>query len=647
MLKLLEKVSGYFPYASVRPFQDEFIETVYNAVADGNSVLIEGSNGLGKTVAALSASLPIAKERGLKILYLAKTHRQHDRFIEELREIAKKRSVSGISLRGRREMCLHPLILRHPADARSAMEVCKLLKLRGQCPYYENIERRFDDYVELRSEMASRPHGASEVLEACKTHRFCPYEFVKFMLNEVDVVALSYLYIFNPSIRSAFMKSLETPFRKLLLIVDEAHNLPDTAIGIGSDSLSLFTIRQAEREAREFNYKDLAAFCRKLRKIVEQTAKKTQKEAYVHPEAFVETLRTKADVDEPIDFFNRLHGVGNVIRNSLLSQGKYPRSYIHRVGEFLLKWLQTTKDESYTHLLGAHETRRGTISIRLEIAALDPSRITGPVFSSVYSSIVMSGTLQPLESYTQVLNLAESTVQAVVPPPFPREHILSLVCLGVTTAMKKRKPVMYRKMVKRIAEVVCCTPANVGVFTASYDVLEGLLEAGLENAVDKPLLHEHRGMSSRENDRLVKRFKSYVKRGGAVLLGVQGGRSSEGVDYPGDKMNSVVVVGVPYAEPTPRVKSQIKYYEERFPGRGREHGYMLPALKKASQAAGRPIRTLEDRGAVIFLDYRFATKHCRRFLPFWIRRDMKALPDKDGSIARELVLFFGFLERLS
>jgi len=649
LLGLLEPVSKYFPYASVRPFQDGFIETIYRAVAEGNSVLIEGSNGLGKTVAALSACLPIAKEHGLKVLYVAKTHRQHDRVIEELGEIAKKQSVSGVSLMGRREMCLHPLILRHPTDARSAMEICKQLKLERKCSYFENIEKKFEDYVELQAEMASRPCKASEVLEACRIYRFCPYEFAKFLLNEVDVVALSYLYVFDPSIRSAFLKSLETPLRKLILVVDEAHNLPETAIEIGSETLSLFTIRQAEREAKEYDYEDLAVFCGKLRRILQQTARGFQKEAYVSPETLIEIIRTEADVDNPVTFFDTMHSVGSTIRKSLLSKGKYPRSYIHRVGEFFLKWLETAEDAAYAHLLGTYKTRGGTTSLKLEIAALDPSKVTGPVFSAVYSSVVMSGTLQPIESYKQILRLPEKTTQRVVPPPFPREHVLSLVCRGVTTVMRRREPAMYRKMVKRIAEVVLCTPANVGVFAASYEVLEGLLEAGLEDATDKPLFCEHRRMSSQENNRLIKRFKSFAKRGGggAVLLGVQGGRSSEGVDYPGDEMNSVVVVGVPYAEPTARVKSQIRYFEECFPGRGREYGYMLPALKKASQAAGRPIRTLNDRGAVIFLDYRFATQHCRRFLPFWIRRDMKTLPDEDGSIARELILFFGFKKRQS
>jgi len=121
---------------------------------------------------------------------------------------------------------------------------------------------------------------------------------------------------------------------------------------------------------------------------------------------------------------------------------------------------------------------------------------------------------------------------------------------------------------------------------------------------------------------------------------VQGGRTSEGVDFPGNQMNSVVVVGVPYAEPTPRVKAQIEYYEKRFPGFGREYGYILPAMKKASQAAGRPIRTLDDMGAIIFLDYRFSTSYCRNFLPSWITERMKTLPNENGILAHEIKSFF-------
>jgi DNA excision repair protein ERCC-2 len=282
----------------------------------------------------------------------------------------------------------------------------------------------------------------------------------------------------------------------------------------------------------------------------------------------------------------------------------------------------------------------GSPSAKLEVVALDPAKVTEPVFSSVYCSVNMSGTLQPLQSYVRMTHLPASTVCQAVPSPFPKEHILSLACCGVTTAMEQRTPAMYKKLVKRILEVADNTPANVGVFTASYEVLQRLLDAGIEDGLEKPLLHEHRGMKSKENERLVSKFKSYAKRGGAVLLGVQGGRSSEGADYPGDQMNSVAVVGVPYAEPTPKVKAQIEYYERCFPEHGREYGYVIPALKRAAQAAGRPIRTLEDRGAIIFLDQRFTTQYCQSYLPVWIRRGLKTLPDEDKAIANELTRFY-------
>ena len=142
------------------------------------------------------------------------------------------------------------------------------------------------------------------------------------------------------------------------------------------------------------------------------------------------------------------------------------------------------------------------------------------------------------------------------------------------------------------------------------------------------------------NEKLVSDFKKYSDKDGAVYIGVQGGRTSEGVDFPGDQMNSVIIVGVPYAEPKPRVKAQISYYEKIFPDRGQKYGYLLPAMKKASQSAGRPIRTLKDKGAIIFLDYRFATYYCRAFLPSWINERLKILPNEDDILSKEIHEFF-------
>jgi DNA excision repair protein ERCC-2 len=638
--ELEETVARYFPYAKVRPHQDEFISTIFEAVENGRSVLIEGSNGLGKTISALSACLPKAIDKRFKILYVARTHRQHERVIEELKAVSKKQPVSGISIRGRHEMCLNDIVRGNDLDARAVMEVCELLKSKNRCEYFSNIEKREDEYSDIQYQVTLHPCKASEIRRVCRRRGFCPYELVKSSLAKANVIALSYLYVFDPIIRGPFLRGLETPLSKIILIVDEAHNLPETAVDIASSRLSLLAMKQAETEAAKNDHKDIADFAKTVREELEKMAGKIAKQELISPSILIDIAKRKAGLADPKAFFEHMHDTGVQIRRELLNDGKYPRSFIYSTGYFLLKWVETAEDQSYVDVMSRYTSKQGTPTARLEIVALDPSKITAPVFSQVYSNVVMSGTLQPLEAYMKITKLPEDTVTDVLPSPFPREHILPLISCGVTTAMEQRTPEMYSKITRRIEEVVKNTPANTGIFAPSFEVLGNLLGHGLKNALDKPLFCEHRHMSSRENEKLVADFKECSNQGGAVLLGVQGGRSSEGVDFPGDEMNSVVIVGVPYAEPTPKVKAQISYFERCFPGHGREYGYVLPAMKKASQAAGRPIRTLEDKGAMIFLDYRFAAAYCQSFLPSWIRYNLKILPDQDEAISREIDSFF-------
>ncbi len=640
MITLPLEVAEYFPYASVRPNQDQFIKTIFDAVEDRRSVLIEGSNGLGKTISAISACLPTAIEKDLKILYAARTHRQHDRVVEELRAVFKKHHVSGISLRGRNQMCLNNFAAKKALDAKSLMEACEMLKAKGRCPYHKASEEQTYEYLQLQQQIAARPYTASEIQKVCRRRRICSYELVKAALSEVQVIALSYLYVFDPVIRNAFLKNLDSQLQKTILIVDEAHNLPETAIDISSSNLSLFVIKRAELEAQKYGNKQIEKFANFFRKEIEKMTEDIGREQIIAPESIIEIIQKQGSIANPRDFFEELHEVGSSIRRNLLAEGKNPRSYIHGMSEFLLRWLDTLGDDSFINVANTYLTRENAKTAKLEIVALDPSKLTAPVFSFTYSNIIMSGTLQPLEAYARITRLPENTVHCVVPSPFPREHLLSLVCLGVSTAMEKRTPFMYQTIIKRINEVVQNTPANTGIFTASFSVLNALIAEGLEGALEKPLFHERRGMSSKANAKIVTEFKACGEGNGAVFLGVQGGRTSEGVDFPGNQMNSVIVVGVPYAEPTPRVKAQISYYETCFPKLGREYGYVLPAMKKASQAAGRPVRTLEDRGAIVFLDYRFATRYCRSFLPLWASREMKVLKPGDKILAQEISEFF-------
>lgn len=640
MIELPEKIAEFFPYKDVRPFQDEFIKTIHDAIREGRSAIVEGSNGLGKTIAVLCACLPLAEEENLKILYVARTHRQHERVIEELRAVSARHRVSGVSVRGRHEMCLNQLVRENAQDSRGVMEICEMLKSKNRCPYYRNIEDKRRQSFEVQEFIASCPHTASEIQKVCRSRNLCSYELVKASLEKTTVIALSYLYVFNPTVRNAFLKSLDTSLHKTILIVDEAHNLPETAVEIASNTLTLYAVKQAEEEAKRFQHKEISTFAKVLVKEIQSRAEKTLKETLVQPKSLLDALQEKTGIENLKRFFEQVFSIGSSIRRTMLLEGKYPRSFIHSLGDFLLRWLETTEDESFVHALHSYKTRKGIATARLEIVALDPAKITEPVFSSTRSSIVVSGTLQPLEAFAKMTKLPQNAVQKAVPAPFPEEHVLPLICRDVTTSMNERTPEMYRTIVKHIRDVVQNTPANTGVFTASFQVLEALRANGFEEQLKKPVFCEQKGMNSRDNEKMVDEFKAHAELGGAVLLGAQGGRSSEGVDFPGNQMNSVVIVGVPFAEPTPRVKAQIDYFEKHYPSQGREYGYVIPAMKKASQAAGRPMRTLEDRAAMIFLDYRFSLPACGRYFPSWIRNSIRVLPDQEDAIVYELRRFF-------
>jgi len=45
-----------------------------------------------------------------------------------------------------------------------------------------------------------------------------------------------------------------------------------------------------------------------------------------------------------------MHEAGVAIKKSLLAEGKNPRSYVHAMSEFLLKWNDTLEDDSFINV---------------------------------------------------------------------------------------------------------------------------------------------------------------------------------------------------------------------------------------------------------------------------------------------------------
>ena len=137
-------------------------------------------------------------------------------------------------------------------------------------------------------------------------------------------------------------------------------------------------------------------------------------------------------------------------------------------------------------------------------------------------------------------------------------------------------------------------------------------------------------MGKRDREALTDRLEELRDGRGGALLGVQGGSLSEGVDYIGNLLSCVVVVGLPLAPPSREVDALIAYFDGKFgPGKGEEYGYVNPAMNRVVQAAGRLIRTERDRGVVVLMDERFLQRrYLRTFPPDWTPRAADDLGDQ-------------------
>ncbi len=631
----------FFPYPEARDGQEQMMKEIEESVKAGIHICSEAPNGFGKTCVTLSSVLPWVNERDGKILYCARTHRQLDRVMEELEEISGKKDVSGVSFRGRRHMCLNSFVLENADFVAPISEVCGQLKATGRCVYYENL-RRAGNPEDLLEDMPKKVLSAPEIAKIASSKSLCPYELAKRLAKVVDVVALSYLYVFDPWILEVFIPDLETSPSKMILVQDEAHNVPSTALDSASDSLTIGTIRQALREATTYNDEPSKDFTRALAKTVLELSSEMKQvdERLVNPKQIVETAIRIAQLEHQPQILAHMKDLGFKIRRGLLKAGKFPRSSIHRVSEFLIRWLRCAERKDYTFLLASSRGYGESRRVSIDLVALDPTSVTEKVLGMVHSSIAISGTISPLDAYAEMLGFGPDAVKATFQSPFARKNRLGLIVSDLDTSFQNRSDSTFERMVDHCVAVVNATPSNTGIFTSSYSVGKSLIDAGLERRIRRKIFVEKPGVKGAENDKLIHAFREEGDRGGAVLLGVQGGRNSEGGDFPGTTMESVVVVGVPYAKPTPRMEALINYYDSRFNQKGRDYAYVLPAMTRAIQAAGRPVRRLDDRGVIVLLDQRFGTPYLSRFIPSWLAEVTQIIPNDPEITSHEVESFF-------
>jgi len=218
-----------FPFLAPRPGQEEIIAAVRQTLDRSGTLLVEAPTGLGKTAAALFAALPRALEQGRQVLYLTAKTTQQDLVFRTAQDVRLGRDFPRVALlRARQKIC--------PQEAQGAEP--------ENCPYREDFPLRLRRSGLLERLLAEGAVHPDRVRELGEQERLCPHELQLLLAEEADLVIGDYNYAFDPGARLERLFSEGEPSR-LILLVDEAHNLPDRARGYYSPRLPWFAVEAA------------------------------------------------------------------------------------------------------------------------------------------------------------------------------------------------------------------------------------------------------------------------------------------------------------------------------------------------------------------------------------------------------------------
>lgn len=588
-------------------------------------------------MATLAPLIEHADRADHKILYLVRTHAQELQVIQEARAISHRadRPLLAVGLAGRQKRCFllesmadfpgataeesgklcadrkratqesfdAGLVLQAPTEIPEGGPV-ELADLDG-CAYYARLLQT--DLEPLVDRFAQKLPTPQEFEEYSRTENLCPYELAKKLAGRARLVTAPYAFFFHPQVRRSLYQWIGVGPDKVDLVVDEAHNLPDYLRELSSVVLPREAIRRARSELAErgdfvlpegFHATELLdTVGLAIDGLVREFA--GEEDGVLPPNALEDAiLGAIGGTSHRLDtYLGSLVAWGESLREERRKARLLPRSSVHSVALSLLNWPQL-EPPRYVKVV-TREPRPA-----LEAYSVD-ARAAAEAIGECHLSVHLSGTLRPIEEYRDALGLPAPSRSLVVPSPFPANHRKLLFDPGISTRFEelRSQPEAIPRLARRVNEVLRELPVRTAVFFPSFALMEQVLAAGLKEELPAHAVIESRGTTTADLWRALDGFRTGPKD--SVVLGVTGGRISEGIDFPDEQLEAVVLVGLPFPKPTAK-REALRTYLDLTTGHGWEYCVLGPTQRAMLQAIGRLIRTENDRGIGIILDHRAA-----------------------------------------
>jgi len=566
-----------FPHADFRPGQRILAEAVYKGASSGRCLLAQAPTGIGKTIGSLFPLLKATPGQALdKIFFLSAKTSGRALALEATARI--KQSAAGLPLRvlelvARDKACEHP-------DKACHGDSCPLAQ-----GFYDRLPQARSAAIESG---AMDKEGLRQVAAA---HRVCPYYLSQDLVRWSDVIVGDYNYYFD---LSAMLHGLASANQwRVGVLVDEAHNMIERARKMYSAEMEQAGFKAVRQAAPPALKRALDRVNRQWNALYKEQEAEYQRYENL-PDAFIQALQQAvADItDYMVDHPAAL--------DSDLQRFYFDAMHFTRIAE----------------LFDSHSlfdiTRRGAHGATLCLRNIVPASFLAPRFAAAHSTTLFSATLSPWHFYSKTLGMPDNTAWLDVPSPFTADQLSVRLVTGISTRFRHRERSLA-PIVELVARQYREQPGNYLTFFSSYDYLEKVAAMFAALYPDIPLWQQARRMDEREREQFLARFTDASQGVGFAVLG---GAFAEGIDLPGARLIGafIATLGLPQVNP---VNEQIMQQMERTFGQGYDCTYLYPGLQKVVQAAGRVIRTQQDRGVVYLIDDRFARQEVRQLLPAW------------------------------
>lgn len=591
----------HFPF-EYREGQKKLVASVYHTVKEQKVLYIQAPTGVGKTISTVYPAVQSCSN-GLtdKIFYL--TSKTITRTVaEETYTILRDAGLHfrTVTLTAKDKIC-------HLDEHNCNPEVCEYA--RG---HFDRVNEAVYDII-TNEVVINR----DTILQYSVKHKVCPYEMSLDVSYWCDGIICDYNYAFDPdaSLKRYFGDGGKGNY---VFLVDEAHNLVDRAREMYSATLVKEDFLACKRVVKDMD-KRLASYLEKCNKYLLELKRACDKEyiliddysgtflanlqsCYSYMQKFLDKNKGKPVCDEIIEFFFKI------------------RHFIN---------MYDCIDEKY--VIYAEHTDDGDFALHLY--CVDPSGQLSQRLSQGISTIMFSATLLPVNYFKEMLSGNADDYAVYAHSPFDTDNKRVLIGRDVTSRYTRRNYNEYTKIAGYIHTLTQSKQGKYMIFFPSYSYMREVYDIYIQkyacNVIDlhdvedesyiyhisegENVLIQDNNMTEADKENFLSVFMDNTS-GNVTGFCVLGGIFSEGIDLRDKSLIGVCIVGTGIPMIC-RQRNILRNYFDSIGKNGYQYAYVFPGMNKVLQAAGRVIRTADDKGIILLLDDRFMTQEYQMQYP--------------------------------